>query len=84
MFMFHLLENPIGFPNLMYIHVGPCTPYFGYGYWGIRSVPIMWLPMFNPLTNPVAPPKLVSRITQASIVTNYRELLDEEEDYSKR
>ncbi len=69
---------------MMYIHVGPSTPYFGYGYWGIWSVPIMWLPMSNPLTNPVAPPKLVSRITQARIVTNYRELLDEEEDYSKR
>jgi len=37
----------------MYPHDGPYTPYFGYGYGGIRSVPIIWLPMFYPLTNPI-------------------------------
>jgi hypothetical protein len=46
-------QNPIGFPNSMYPHDGPYTPYFGYGYGGIRSVPIIWLPMFYPLTNPI-------------------------------
>jgi len=45
-------KNPVGFPNSMYPHGGPYTPYFGYGYGGIRNVPIMRLPMFNPLTNP--------------------------------
>ncbi len=28
-------QNPIGFPNSMYPHVGPHTPYFGFGYKGI-------------------------------------------------
>ncbi len=77
-------QNPIGFPNLMYLHVGPYTPKFGFGYQGIRSLPTMWPPMFNPLTNLTAPPKLILKITQARIVTNHRELLDEDEDYSKR
>jgi len=40
--------------------------------------------MFDPLANPMASPKLVSRITQAKIVTNYREPSNEDEDYSKR
>jgi hypothetical protein len=38
--------------NLMYPHVGPYIPYFGSSYQGIGSVPIMWPPMSNPLTNP--------------------------------
>jgi hypothetical protein len=25
-------QNVIGFPNSMYLHVGPYTPYFGSGY----------------------------------------------------
>jgi hypothetical protein len=25
-------QNPIGFPNSMYLHVGPYTTYFGYNY----------------------------------------------------
>jgi hypothetical protein len=34
-------QNPIGFPNSMYLHIGPYTPYFGFGYKGIRSVRTM-------------------------------------------
>jgi len=41
-------QNPIGFPNSMCPHVGPCTPYFGFGYGGIRSAHKMWLPISNP------------------------------------
>jgi hypothetical protein len=47
-------QNPISFPNSMYLHVGPCTPYFGFGYGGIRSAPIMWHPISNPLVNLIA------------------------------
>jgi hypothetical protein len=49
-------QNLVGFLNSMYLHVGPYTPYFGYGYEGIWSVPIMWPLMSNPLTNPMALP----------------------------
>jgi hypothetical protein len=50
-------QNPIGFPNSMYLCVGPYTPYFGFGYGNIRSVPTMWPCMFDPLINPKASPK---------------------------
>jgi hypothetical protein len=30
-------QNLVGFPNSMYLHVGPYTPYFGYGYRGHRG-----------------------------------------------
>ncbi len=43
--------NLVGFPNSMYPHVGPYTPYFGFGYGGIKGVPTMWPPMSNPLAN---------------------------------
>jgi hypothetical protein len=43
----------------MYPHVGPYTPYFGFGYEGIRRAPTMWPPMSNPLVNPMVPPKLI-------------------------
>jgi hypothetical protein len=66
-------QNLVGFPNSMYPYVGPYTPYFGFGYVGIKGVPIMWPPMSNPLVNPMASPKLVSGITQIEIVTNCRE-----------
>jgi hypothetical protein len=49
-------QNLVGFPNSMYPHVGPYTPYFGYGYKGIRSAPTMWPPMSNPLANPTTLP----------------------------
>jgi hypothetical protein len=32
-------QNVIGFPNSIYLHVGPYTPYFGFGYEGIGSAP---------------------------------------------
>jgi hypothetical protein len=70
--------------NSMYPHVGPYTPYFGSSYQGIASVPIMWYPMSNLLTNPMAPSKPISGIAQAGIVTNRKEFLDEDEDNSKR
>jgi hypothetical protein len=31
-------QHLVSFPNSMYFHVGPYTPYFGYGYEGIGSV----------------------------------------------
>jgi hypothetical protein len=40
--------------------------------------------MFNPLVDPTPPPKLVARITQTRIITNYREPSDEDKDYSER
>ncbi len=60
-------QNLVSFPNSMYLHVGPYTPYFGYGYGGINNAPTMWLPRFNPLVNPITPPKLVLEITQNEI-----------------
>jgi hypothetical protein len=77
-------QNPIGFPNSMYLHVGPYIPYFGSSYKGIGGVPIMWPPMSDPLINPMISPKLVPRIAQTRIVTNCGEPLDEDEDYSMR
>jgi hypothetical protein len=45
-------QNSVGFSNSMYFHVGFYTPYFGYGYKGIRNVRTMWPPISDPLTNP--------------------------------
>jgi hypothetical protein len=77
-------QNPIGFPNSMYPHVGPCTPYFGFGYGSIWSVPIMWPPISDPLSNLIAPPKLILGIAQAGIVTDHKEPSDENKDYFTR
>jgi len=52
-------QNPVDFPNSIYPHVGPYTPYFGSSYEGIRSVPTMWPPMSNPLVSPTTLPKPV-------------------------
>jgi hypothetical protein len=77
-------QNGVGFPNSMYPHVGPYTPYFGFSYGGIVSVPTMWSPMSNPLIVPMALPKLVLGIAQARIVIDHEEPLKEDEDYSKK
>jgi hypothetical protein len=66
----------------MYIHVGPYTPYFGFGYGGVGGVPTMWPPLSDPLANPMISPKLVPGIIQVGIVTNCRKPLDEDEDTS--
>ncbi len=50
-------NNLVGFPNSMFFHVGPCTPYFGPSYRGKGSVLIMWPPIFDPLVNITTPPK---------------------------
>ncbi len=55
-------QNLVRFPNSMYTHVGPYTPYFGSGYGGIKGVPTMWPPMLDPLANPMASPKPISGI----------------------
>jgi len=60
-------QNLIGFPNSMYPHVGPYTPYFSSGYRGIRSVHIMWLLVSNPLTNLATPLKPISKIAQVKL-----------------
>jgi hypothetical protein len=65
----------------MYPHVGPCTPYFDFGYGGIKSVPTMWPPISDPLINLIAPPKLVMGIAQVGIVTNCKEFSNENKDY---
>jgi hypothetical protein len=54
------------------------------GYKGIESVATMWPPMFDPLTNPMASPKPISRIAQVGIITNHGEPLDEDGDYFER
>jgi hypothetical protein len=64
----------------MYLHVGPFTPYFVYGYEGIRNVLTMWLAISNPLSNPITPANPISKIAQTGIVINGREPLDEYED----
>jgi len=65
----------------MYPHVGPCTPYFDFGYGGIKSVPTMWPPISDPLINLIAPPKLIMGIAQVGIVTNCKEFSNENKDY---
>ncbi len=77
-------QNLIGFPNSMYLHVRPYTPYFGFSYRGMGGVPTMWPPLFNPLVNPMISPKLVMGIVQVNSVTNCGELLDKDKDYSMR
>jgi hypothetical protein len=67
-------QNLVGFPNSMFPHVGPYTPYFGYDYNGIRSVPTTWPPMFDPFVNITTPPKLVSRVAQARTVIDHGSL----------
>ncbi len=49
-------QNLVGFPNSMYFHVRPYTPYFGYGYGGIKGVLTILPPMFDLLTNPMISP----------------------------
>jgi hypothetical protein len=77
-------QNLVGFPNSMYLHVGPYTPYFGYGYGGIKNAPSMWPPMSNPLTNPITPPKPILEITQNEIVADCGEPLGEDDDFHER
>ncbi len=57
----------VGFPNSMYPHVGPYTPYFGYGYEGITNVPTVWPPMFNPLANPTTLPNPILGIDKLGL-----------------
>jgi hypothetical protein len=49
-----------------------------------RNVLIIWPFMSNPLADPTTPPKLISRIAQAGIITNHKEISNKDEDYSKR
>jgi hypothetical protein len=56
------IENVVGFPNSMYVHVGPYTPYFCSSYGGIVTILTMWPPMFDPLIPPTTLLKLVSAI----------------------
>jgi hypothetical protein len=77
-------QNPVGFPNSMYPHVGTYTPYFGFGYGGIGRVPIVWPPMFNPLANPITPPQPVWGIAQTRVVIYHKEPLDENKEFFKR
>jgi hypothetical protein len=64
----------VGFPNLMYLHVGPYTPYVGSSYGGIGSVPTIWPPMSDPLTNPTASPTPILKIAQTGVITNRNDL----------
>jgi hypothetical protein len=77
-------KNLVGFPNSMFFHVGPCTPYFGPHYGGKESAPVMWLLIFDPSVNITALPKLVLGVAQTSIIIDHRELLDEDDDFSKK
>jgi hypothetical protein len=77
-------QNLVGFPNLMYPHVGPYTPYFGFSYKGVECDPIMWPPMSDPLANFMTSPKPVLGIIQTRIVTNHEEPSNEDEDYSEK
>jgi hypothetical protein len=77
-------QNLVGFPNLMFLRVGPYTSYFCSSYGGIGSVLVMWPPMSNPLTNIMTPPKLVLGVAQVEIVTNHKEPLDEDDNSSEK
>jgi hypothetical protein len=74
-------QNPIGFPNSMFPHVGPYKPYFGYGYSGMGSVPTMWLLMFSPFVKITTTPKPIFRITQATVVINNGKALNDDDIY---
>jgi hypothetical protein len=52
-------QNLIGFPNSIFPHVRPYTPYSCSNYNGIGSVLAMWSPMFNLVANIIAPLKPV-------------------------
>jgi hypothetical protein len=60
-------QNLVGFKNSMFLHVGPYTSYFGYGYGGIGSVFTMWPLMFDPFANVTAPLKLILGIAQLGL-----------------
>ncbi len=74
-------QNPVGFSNLMYSHVGRYTPCYCSSYGGRASAPTMWAPISNPLANPTAPPKPVLGITQDEIVTDHEESFGEDDDF---
>jgi hypothetical protein len=68
----------------MFLHVGPYTSYFGYGYGGIGNVFTMWPLMFDLFANVTTPLKLISGVAQVGIITNYGGASDEDDDSSKR
>ncbi len=74
-------QNPIGFPNLMFLHVGPYKPYFRSGYSGMGSVPTMWLPMSCPFANINITPKPIFRVAQAKVVIDNGEPLNDDDIY---
>jgi hypothetical protein len=77
-------KNLVGFPNSMFLHVGPYISYFCSSYGGIGSVLVMWPPMFDPLTNISTSPNPVLGVAQVEIVANHREPSDENDDFSKK
>jgi hypothetical protein len=68
----------------MYPHVGPYTPYVGFGNKDIGSFPIMWPSMSNPLANPITPPKPILGIAQIGIVIDHGEPSNDDDEYSER
>jgi hypothetical protein len=74
-------QNPIGFPNSMFPHVGPNRPYFGYGYIGMGSVPTMWLPMSSPFINITTAPKPIFGVAQTKVVIDNGEALNDDDIY---
>ncbi len=77
-------QNLVGFQNSMYLHVGTYIPYFGFSYGGIGSAPTMWPLMSNPLANLMAPPKPILGVSQAKIVIDCKETLDEDDVFLER
>jgi len=77
-------QNLASFLNSMFLHVGPYTSYFGFGYGGIGSVLIMWPPMSDPFVNDTTPLKLISEVAQVGIITYYGEPSGEDDDSSKK
>ncbi len=76
-------KNLVIFPNSMYPHVEPYTPYFGFGNTDIGSVPTMWPSMSNPLANLVTPQSQFWELHKLGL-TNRGEPLDEDDEYSKK
>jgi hypothetical protein len=74
-------QNLIGFPNSIFLHVGPYRPYFGSGYSDMGSVPTMWLPISSPSTNITRTPNPIFKVAQAKVVIDNGEPLNDDDIY---
>jgi len=75
--------NLIGFPNFMFSPIGSYPSVFGLSYPSMGTIPI-WPQMANPITNVVLTPKPILKVSQIGVVSNKRDLLDDDNTSSKK